>query len=166
MPELAPDTLIDDRYRVVSRLGTGGMADVFLVSDQQLNRKVALKLLHRRFAEDPAFVERFRREAQAAAGLQHPNIVGVYDRGEWDGTYYIAMEYLPGRTLKQVITDEAPLDPVRAIDIAIQILKAARFAHRRGIVHRDLKPHNVIVDDAGTATYVCSDTDHCERSRP
>ena len=152
MAEIAPDTIIDSRYRVMQRLGTGGMADVFLVEDQQLGRKVALKLLHRRFAEDPAFVERFRREAQAAAGLQHQNIVSVYDRGEWDGTYYIAMEYLAGRTLKQVIREEAPLDPVRAIDIAIQILKAASFAHRRGIVHRDLKPHNVMVDDAGNAT--------------
>jgi beta-lactam-binding protein with PASTA domain/predicted Ser/Thr protein kinase len=151
MAEIAPHTLIDDRYLVVRRLGTGGMADVFLVKDQQLNRNVALKLLHRRFAEDPAFVERFRREAQSAAGLQHQNIVGVYDRGEFDGTYYIAMEYLPGRTLKDIIRDEAPLEPVRAIDIALQILKAARFAHRRGIVHRDLKPHNVMVDDAGDA---------------
>ncbi len=151
MSGITKDTVIDDRYKVVRRLGTGGMADVFLVEDQQLGRKVALKLLHRRFAEDPAFVERFRREARSAAGLQHQNIVGVYDRGEYDGTYYIAMEYLPGRTLKAIITEEAPLDPVRAIDIAIQILKAARFAHRRGIVHRDLKPHNVIVDDAGGA---------------
>jgi eukaryotic-like serine/threonine-protein kinase len=148
---ITKDTVIDGRYKVVRRLGTGGMADVFLAEDQQLGRKVALKLLHRRFAEDPAFVERFRREARSAAGLQHQNIVGVYDRGEYDGTYYIAMEYLPGRTLKAIITEEAPLDPVRAIDIAIQILKAARFAHRRGIVHRDLKPHNVIVDDAGDA---------------
>src|ERR1700728_3894172 len=151
MAEIARDTLIDGRYKVVRRLGTGGMADVFLVEDQQLGRKVALKMLHRRFAEDPAFVERFRREAQAAAGLQHQNIVGVYDRGEYDGTYYIAMEYLPGRTLKQLIRDEAPLDPIRAIDITIQILKAARFAHRRGIIHRDLKPHNVIIDDADDA---------------
>ena len=119
--------------------------------DQQLGRKVALKLLHRRFAEDPGFVERFRREAQAAAGLQHPNVVSVYDRGAFDGTYYIAMEYLPGRTLKQLIREEAPLDPVRAIDITIQILKAARFAHRRGVIHRDLKPHNVIIDDADHA---------------
>jgi len=148
---ITKDTVIDGRYKVVRRLGTGGMADVFLCEDQQLGRKVAVKLLHRRFAEDPAFVERFRREARAAAGLQHPNIVGVYDRGEYDGTYYIAMEYLPGRTLKAIINEEAPLEPVRAIDIAIQILKAARFAHRRGIVHRDLKPHNVIVDDAGDA---------------
>jgi serine/threonine protein kinase len=151
MPELAPNTLIDGRYRVISRLGAGGMAEVFLAEDQQLGRKVALKLLYRRFAEDPGFVERFRREARAAAGLQHPNVVSVYDRGSYDDTYYIAMEYLPGRTLKQLIRQEAPLDPVRAIDITIQILKAARFAHRRGVIHRDLKPHNVIIDDSDHA---------------
>jgi eukaryotic-like serine/threonine-protein kinase len=147
MAELEPGTIVDGRYRVLSRLGSGGMADVFCAEDQQLGRKVALKLLHRRFAEDPGFVERFRREAQAAAGLQHPNVVSVYDRGSHDDTYYIVMEYLPGRTLKQLIRDEAPLDPVRAIDITIQILKAARFAHRRGVIHRDLKPHNVMVED-------------------
>jgi beta-lactam-binding protein with PASTA domain len=147
MADLEPGNVVDGRYRVLSRLGSGGMADVFCAEDQQLGRKVALKLLHRRFAEDPGFVERFRREAQAAAGLQHPNVVSVYDRGSHDDTYYIVMEYLPGRTLKQVIRDEAPLDPVRAIDITIQILKAARFAHRRGVIHRDLKPHNVMVED-------------------
>ncbi len=151
VPELATGTLIDGRYKVLSRLGAGGMADVFLAEDQQLGRKVALKLLHRRFAEDPGFVERFRREAQAAAGLQHPNVVSVYDRGAYDGTYYIAMEYLPGRSLKQLIRQEAPIDPLRAIDIAIQILKAARFAHRHGVIHRDLKPHNVIVDESDHA---------------
>ena len=144
-------TIVDNRYKVLSRLGAGGMADVFLAEDQQLGRKVALKLLHRRFAEDPGFVERFRREAQAAAGLQHPNVVSVYDRGKYDGTYYIAMEYLPGRTLKQLIREDAPLDPVRAIDLTIQILKAARFAHKRGVIHRDLKPHNVIVDESDHA---------------
>src|SRR5260370_21020357 len=149
MAELTAGTLIDGRSRLQSRLGSGGMADVFLGEDEQLGRKVAIKLLHRRFAEDPGFVERFRREAQAAAGLQHPNIVSVYDRGSFDGTYYIAMEYVPGRSLKQLIRQEAPIDPVRAIDITIQILKAARFAHRHGVIHRDLKPHNVIIDDAG-----------------
>ena len=143
--------LVDGRYRIQRRLGTGGMADVYLAEDQQLERPVALKLLHRRFSEDPGFVERFRREAQAAANLQHPNIVAVYDRGSWDGTYYIAMEYLLGRTLKQVIRDEAPLHPVRAIDTVVQILKATRFAHRRGVIHRDLKPHNVMLDDQGHA---------------
>jgi eukaryotic-like serine/threonine-protein kinase len=151
MADVMPNTMVDGRYRVVSRLGSGGMADVFLAEDQQLGRKVALKLLHHRFAQDPDFVERFRREAQAAAGLQHPNVVSVYDRGSFDDTYYIAMEYLPGRSLKQLIREEAPLDPLRAIDITIQILKAARFAHRRGVIHRDLKPHNVIVDDSGHA---------------
>jgi serine/threonine-protein kinase len=143
--------MVDERYKIVSRLGAGGMADVFLAEDEQLGRKVALKLLYQRFAEDPGFVERFRREAQAAAGLQHPNVVSVYDRGAYDGTYYIAMEYLPGRSLKQLIRAEAPLDPIRAIDLTLQILKAARFAHRRGVIHRDLKPHNVIVDDSDNA---------------
>ena len=151
MAGLGPGTIVDDRYKIISRLGAGGMADVFLAEDEQLGRKVALKLLYQRFAEDPGFVERFRREAQAAAGLQHPNVVSVYDRGAFDGTYYIAMEYLPGRSLKQLIRQEAPLDPTRAIDITLQILKAARFAHRRGVIHRDLKPHNVIVDDSDNA---------------
>jgi serine/threonine-protein kinase len=151
MADLSPGAIVDNRYKVLSRLGAGGMADVFLAEDQQLGRKVALKLLHRRFSADPDFVERFRREAQAAAGLQHPNVVSVYDRGDFEDTYYIAMEYLPGRSLKQLIRQEAPLDPIRAIDITIQILKAARFAHRRGVIHRDLKPHNVIIDDADQA---------------
>ena len=151
MAGLGPGTIVDGRYTVLSRLGSGGMADVFLAEDEQLGRKIALKLLYQRFAEDPGFVERFRREAQAAAGLQHPNVVSVYDRGAYDGTYYIAMEYLPGRSLKQLIRLEAPLDPIRAIDITLQILKAARFAHRRGVIHRDLKPHNVIVDESDNA---------------
>jgi serine/threonine-protein kinase len=151
VPELAPDTIVDGRYRILRRLGAGGMAEVYLAADSQLGRQVALKLLHRRFAEDEEFVERFRREASAAAGLQHPNVVQVFDRGEWDGTYYIAMEFLPGRSLKQVVQDHGALDPTLAADLAIQVLTAARFAHRRGIVHRDIKPHNVIVDDEGRA---------------
>ena len=110
-----------------------------------------MKLLYERFAEDDEFVERFRREASSAAGLQHPNVVQVFDRGEWDGTYYIAMEFLPGRNLKQIVREHGALDPALAGDLVIQILKAARFAHRRGIVHRDIKPHNVIVDDEGRA---------------
>src|SRR3954467_9203841 len=145
MAEVTDGTLVDGRYRIERRLGSGGMADVYCAYDHQLGRQIALKVLHRRFARDTEFVERFRREASAAAGLQHPNVVGVFDRGEYDGTYYIAMEYLPGRTLKDVIRDEAPLDQLRAIDYGIQILQAASFAHRRGVIHRDFKPHNVIV---------------------
>jgi len=148
---IARDTVVDERYKVLNRIGSGGMADVYCAEDLQLGRRVALKLLYRRFAEDDEFVERFRREASSAAGLQHPNVVAVYDRGEFDGTYYIAMEYLEGRSLKQIVRQDGALDPDRAIDLVIQILKAARFAHRRGIVHRDIKPHNVIVDDEGRA---------------
>jgi beta-lactam-binding protein with PASTA domain/predicted Ser/Thr protein kinase len=148
---IARDTVVDERYRVLHRIGSGGMADVYCAEDLQLGRRVALKLLYRRFAEDDEFVERFRREASSAAGLQHPNVVAVFDRGEFDGTYYIAMEFLEGRSLKQLVRQEGALEPDRAIDLVIQILKAARFAHRRGIVHRDIKPHNVIVDDEGRA---------------
>src|SRR4051794_35676544 len=149
MRELEAGTVVDGRYSIISRLGSGGMADVYCAQDLQLGRKVALKLLYRRFAEDEQFVERFKREASAAAGLQHPHVVGVYDRGEYDGTYYIAMEYLEGRSLKQVVQEEGPLDPERAIDLLVQILRASRFAHQRGVIHRDIKPHNVIVDDEG-----------------
>ncbi len=146
-----PDTIIDGRYRVLSRLGSGGMADVYLAEDQLLGRRLAVKVLHHHFAEDQEFVERFRREASSAAGLSHPNIVGIFDRGEWDGTYYIAMEYVPGRSLKALVREQGPLHPVVAIDIVTQILQAAKFAHARGVIHRDLKPHNVILDEEGRA---------------
>jgi eukaryotic-like serine/threonine-protein kinase len=143
---IAEGTVIDARYRVLRKIGAGGMADVYCAEDTHLGRKVALKLLHARFAQDQEFVERFRREASSAAGLQHPNVVGVYDRGEFDGTYYIAMEYCEGRSLKEIVS-RTPLDPERAIAITKQMLVAARFAHRRNVIHRDLKPHNVILDD-------------------
>ncbi len=146
-----PDTIIDGRYRVLSRLGSGGMADVYLAQDQLLGREVAVKVLHHHFAEDQEFVERFKREASSAAALSHPNIVGIFDRGEWNGTYYIAMEYVAGRSLKAIVREAGPLEPAVAIDTVIQILRAARFAHRRGVIHRDLKPHNVILDDEGRA---------------
>jgi eukaryotic-like serine/threonine-protein kinase len=146
-----PGTIVDERYRIVARLGSGGMADVYLAEDSLLGRRVALKLLHHRFAEDQEFVERFRREASSAAGLSHPNVVAVFDRGEWNGTYYIAMEYLPGRSLKAVVREHGALSPNDAIDIVIQILLATRFAHKRGIIHRDIKPHNVILDEEGRA---------------
>ncbi|MDX6570901.1 MAG: eukaryotic-like serine/threonine-protein kinase [Gaiellales bacterium] len=139
----------DGRYRVLGRLGVGGMATVYLAEDSSLGRKVALKVMAERYAEDGEFVERFRREAQAAARLNHPNIIAVYDRGEADGRPYIAMEYLQGRTLKQVIQAEGPLPPERAIAIAMQVLAGLRYAHEHGVVHRDVKPHNVLVGDDG-----------------
>jgi serine/threonine-protein kinase len=123
------------------------MADVWLAEDTHLQRQVALKVLHRRFAQDREFVERFRREAESAAGLQHPNVVSVFDRGEFEGTYYIAMQYIEGPTLKQLI--DRGLTPEQAVAEIRQVLEAARFAHRHGIVHRDLKPQNVIVDSEG-----------------
>ena len=151
MTRLAADTVLDGRYQVIEHLGTGGMAEVYFANDLQLGRKVALKLLHDRFAQDAEFVERFRREASSAAGLQHQHVVSVYDRGECDGTSYIAMEYVAGRTLKQLVREDGPLDPARAADLTVQILRAARFAHRRGVIHRDFKPQNVIVDEDGRA---------------
>ena len=141
---------VDGRYRLLSRIGSGGMADVWLAEDTHLQRRLALKVLHNRFAQDREFVERFRREAEAAAGLQHPNVVGVFDRGDVGGTYYIAMEYLEGRSLKELI--DAGLSPEEAVRIVRQILEAARFAHRNGIVHRDFKPQNVIVNSDGNVT--------------
>src|SRR3954454_18146262 len=128
MRELSSGTVIDGRYKIVNRLGSGGMADVYCAEDQQLGRRVALKVLYERFAEDEEFVERFRREASHAAGLNHQHVVSIYDRGEWEGTSYIAMEFVDGRTLKQVIQAEAPMEPLRAIDLAVQILRATRFA--------------------------------------
>src|SRR5918997_2918012 len=122
--EVAENTVVDGRYRVVERIGSGGMADVYRAEDTHLGREVALKILHRRFAQDAEFVERFRREARAAAGLQHPHVVGVYDRGEHEGTYYIAMELLQGRTLKDIVVAEAPLDQLRVIELGRQVLQA------------------------------------------
>ena len=150
MAEVAGNTVVDGRYRILNRIGSGGMADVYCAEDTHLGRQVALKVLHHRFAQDQEFVERFRREASAAAGLQHPNVVGVFDRGAHDGTYYIAMEFLQGETLKDLIKREAPLPQERAIDLGIQILRAAGFAHKRGVIHRDFKPHNVMVGPQGS----------------
>ncbi len=148
-----PDTLIDQvfdgRYKVVRKLGTGGMANVYLAEDQELGRRVAIKMLDDRHAQDEQFVERFRREAKNAAGLSHPNVVSIYDRGQAEGTYYIAMEYLEGRTLKELLVARGPTPIPVAIDYARQILAALGFAHRHGVVHRDIKPHNVAVGPDG-----------------
>ena len=141
--------VIDDRYRLISRLGSGGMAEVWLAEDTMLARRVALKFLLERFTQDAQFVERFRREASSAAGLQHPNVVGVFDRGEHEGLHYIAMEYVDGASLKELIT--RGLSVGEAVEIVRQVLAGARFAHAQGIVHRDLKPQNVLIDGEGRA---------------
>ena len=143
------NSVFDGRYLIIRKLGTGGMANVYLAEDQELGRRVAIKILDDRHAQDVQFVERFRREATNAAGLSHPNIVSIYDRGEAEGTYYIAMEYLDGRTLKELILRRGPAPVKTAIDYTRQILAALRFAHKNGIVHRDIKPHNVLVDSEG-----------------
>src|SRR6185295_5729590 len=128
------NTLFDGRYRIVRKLGMGGMANVYLAEDEVLGRRVAIKILNDRHAGDDQFVERFRREAKNAASLSHPNIVSIYDRGEAEGTYYIAMEYLDGRSLKELIVARGPAPVNVAIDYARQILAAIRFAHRHGAV--------------------------------
>ena len=142
-------TLFDGRYQVLRKLGAGGMANVYLAEDQELGRRVAIKILNERHANDEQFVERFRREAKNAAALSHPNIVSIYDRGEAEGTYYIAMEYLEGRSLKELIVSRGPAPINVAVEYARQILSALRFAHLKGIVHRDIKPHNVLVAGDG-----------------
>src|SRR5438105_11114771 len=143
------DRIFDKRYVIKRRLGSGGMAGVYVAEDQELGRPVALKLLDERHAADEQFVERFRREAQSAAGLSHPNIVSIFDRGRAEGTYYIAMEYLDGRTLKELLVRNGPTPVPIAIDYARQILSALAFAHHNGIVHRDIKPHNIVVGGDG-----------------
>ncbi len=155
------------RYELRKRLARGGMAEVFLAEDQLLGRPVAVKVLFPEFAADPTFVERFRREAQAAANLNHPNIVGVYDWGREESTYYIVMEYVEGRSLSQIIRKEGPLPAPRVAEIAEGIASALGFAHKGDVVHRDMKSGNVIISkngqvkvaDFGIATAISGNTE-------
>jgi len=141
------NTLFDGRYRIVRKLGSGGMANVYLAEDEDLGRRVAIKILNERYANDDLFIERFRREAKSAAALSHPNIVSVYDRGEAEGTYYIAMEVIEGRSLKELIMTRGPLPIAQALAYTHEMLEALRFAHRHGIIHRDIKPHNILIGE-------------------
>jgi len=143
-------TLVDDRYELRDLVGSGGMADVFLAHDEVLDRDVALKLLKTRFAQDEEVVERFRREARSAASLANPYIVPIFDRGETeDGMYYIAMEYLPGGTLKVRIRNSGTLPPYTAAEVALQTAEALQAAHEKGIIHRDVKPDNILLAASG-----------------
>lgn len=141
--------VINDRYELGRRIGRGGMAEVFVARDRLLDRPVAVKILFAEFAKDPLFVERFRREAMSAASLNHPNIVGVYDWGQVDTTYYIAMEYVQGRTLADILHKHERLSVLQACDIAIDIASALSSAHGAGVAHRDIKPANIIVSATG-----------------
>ncbi len=137
------------RYEIIEHIARGGMAEVYLAHDLMLDRKVALKVLFPELSTDKNFVERFRREAQAAANLSHPNIVSIYDWGEEDGTYFIVMEYIEGRTLGRIIRSEGPLLADRAAEIGADVAGALAFAHRSGVVHRDVKPGNVLISPTG-----------------
>ena len=144
-------TIINDRYQLGDRIGRGGMAEVWKARDLLLDREVAIKVLFPENAADPSFVERFRREAQSAAGLNHPNIVGVYDWGQHGSTYFMAMEFVPGNTLAQIIRRYGSLRAEVAARIGAQVADALAFAHRNGVVHRDVKPANILITDDGVA---------------
>jgi len=148
MSEQGP-TVFNGRYELLRHIARGGMADVYLARDGLLGREVALKVLFPEFANDPNFVERFRREAQAAANLNHPNIVGIYDWGQERGTYYIVMEHVSGRSMSDVLRSTGPLHPDRAAEIASDVAGALSAAHAAGLVHRDIKLGNILVSDSG-----------------
>ena len=140
---------LDGRYHIVDRIAAGGMGEVFRAHDAVLAREVAVKVLHRSLAADPGFVERFRREARAAAALSHPNIVAVHDWGAVDGIYYMVMEYVRGQSLREILHEHGPLAPAQVADLCLQTLSALEHAHRQGIVHRDVKPENIMVTREG-----------------
>ena len=142
--------MIADRYELVAPLGTGGMAQVWEANDRLLSRRVAVKLLHRHLADDPAFVQRFRREAVAAARLVHPNIVAVYDTVSTDECEAIVMELVDGETLRSRLDENGPLSEKNVRRLGIELAGALDCAHRNGIVHRDIKPANILITDDGS----------------
>ena len=146
---LNPGTFLADRYEIIERVGAGGMSDVYRATDHILERDVAVKVLKSEFAEDAGFVSKFRAEAQSAAGLEHPNIVNIYDVGSEDGMYYIVMEYVEGITLKTYIEKKGHLNYKEVISIAIQVGRGIEAAHNKGIIHRDIKPQNIIISHEG-----------------
>src|SRR5580693_5561547 len=141
--------VFSNRYELTHLIARGGMAQVYRARDRQLDRPVALKVLFPELSVDRAFVERFRREAQAAANLSHPNIVPVFDWGEDDGAYFIVMEFIDGRPLSAVLRDADPLTPSQIALIGANVAAALAFAHRHGVIHRDVKPGNVLITQDG-----------------
>lgn len=141
--------ILGERYEIISRIGSGGMADVYKARDHKLNRLVAIKVMKAEFREDTSFVNKFQKEAEAAAGLSHPNVVNVFDVGEDRGLYYIVMELVEGITLKNYITKKGRLSVKEATSIAIQVSLGLQAAHHQGIVHRDVKPQNIIISTDG-----------------
>jgi eukaryotic-like serine/threonine-protein kinase len=141
---------LDGRYRVLRRIADGGMATVYLAVDERLDREVALKVMREHLTHDESFVTRFRREARSSASLSHPNVVAVFDQGEDDGHIFLAMEYVPGQTLRDVMREEGLLSPRAALDVLDPVLQALAEAHSKGLIHRDVKPENVILNDNGT----------------
>jgi serine/threonine-protein kinase len=143
-------SVLAGRYQIEARIGSGGMAEVFRGFDPVLNRTVAIKVLHQQYSRDASFVARFRREAQAAARLNHPNIVGVYDTGEDDSTQFIVMEFIEGRTLAEVLATGRRPSPVQAAEMTQRVCAAITAAHAQGVIHRDIKPGNIMVTREGT----------------
>ena len=141
--------IIAERYEIVLKIGTGGMADVYKAKDHKLNRFVAVKVLKPEFREDKTFIRKFKSEAQAAAGLTHPNIVNVFDVGDDEGVYYIVMEYIEGKHLKQLIKKRGKLTLNEVIDIMLQVTDGIACAHDSYIIHRDIKPQNIMILDSG-----------------
>ena len=143
--------LLLGRYEIIEKIGEGGMAVVYKAKDRLLNRYVAIKILRPEFTKDEQFIENFRKESQAAAGLSHPNIVNVYDVGREGNINFIVMELIDGKPLSQVIEEKGKLDYKEAISITRQVASALSLAHKNQIIHRDVKPHNILITSQGTA---------------
>lgn len=170
-PDALVGRLLDRRYRIGPRIARGGMASVYEATDIRLDRTVAVKVMHPGLGDDDDFAQRFVREARAAAKLNHPHVVGVYDQGDDDGVVFLAMEYVPGHTLRDVIRKESPMTPARALSLLEPVVSALAAAHRAGLIHRDVKPENVLIGDEahggrvkvadfGLAKAISTDTQH------
>ncbi|MDO9497030.1 MAG: protein kinase, partial [Nocardioides sp.] len=168
MPDPMVGRLLDNRYLMGPRIARGGMASVYEATDTRLERTVAIKIMHAGLGDDDEFAARFVREARSAARLSHPNVVAVYDQGDDHGTVFLAMELVSGHTLRDTITKESPMSPLRALALLEPVLSALASAHRAGLIHRDVKPENVLiaddgrikVADFGLAKAISADTQH------